>query len=63
MLCAGDIYGGRDACQGDSGGPLVSNNILVGVVSWGNGCGGRRKPGVYTDVSLLRDWITNSSGV
>ena len=34
---------GRSSCQGDSGGPFTVNeddqHILVGVVSWANGCG------------------------
>lgn len=63
MLCAGYLTGGQDACQGDSGDPYVVNGQLVGIVSWGAGCGQPNFPGVYTRVSVYRDWIKTNTGV
>lgn len=57
MLCAGYMDGRRDGCQGDSGGPLIVDHILVGIVSWGNGCGVENSPGVYTKVQNYATWI------
>jgi secreted trypsin-like serine protease len=64
MFCAGDKDGGRDACSGDSGGPLIKQvdgtSVVLGLVSWGDGCGRADKPGVYTSVQYHYDWIRNT---
>mmetsp|Transcript_6689 Transcript_6689/g.13603 ORF Transcript_6689/g.13603 Transcript_6689/m.13603 type:complete len:718 (+) Transcript_6689:322-2475(+) len=63
MLCA--KANGKDACNGDSGGPLVikgndatgSDDIQVGIVSWGLGCADKNFPGVYSRISSQYQWI------
>ena len=61
MFCAAAF--GKDACFGDSGGPLIArgrnpeSDVLLGIVSWGNGCGIANFPGIYSRVSTYNAWI------
>ncbi|XP_022616773.1 vitamin K-dependent protein C [Seriola dumerili] len=62
VLCAGVLGQSVDACEGDSGGPMVTlyqdTWFLIGLVSWGEGCGRKDKVGIYTKVSNYNDWIS-----
>jgi CheY-specific phosphatase CheX len=53
--------------QGDSGGPLIckvdKQYALVGITSFGAGCALPKKPGVYTRVTSVSDWIAQNTGV
>ncbi|KFW02388.1 Transmembrane protease serine 12, partial [Eurypyga helias] len=63
MICAGSPSGGTDTCQGDSGGPLAcyhpSTNryYLIGIASFGVGCGRPKFPGIYVRLSQYRRWV------
>lgn len=61
-FCAGREEGGRDSCQGDSGGPIFrpgpnNEQVQIGVVSWGAGCGRPKYPGVYASVGNFEPWL------
>lgn len=62
MICAGGELS-QDSCENDSGGPLIlegstdSDDVMLGVVSWGYGCGMEGYPGVYSRVAKARSWI------
>ncbi|KAJ8017094.1 hypothetical protein DPEC_G00014200 [Dallia pectoralis] len=68
MICAGSETGVVDTCQGDSGGPLQCFSedqerfYIVGVTSFGEGCGLPKRPGVYTRASTYSDWLKTTQG-
>jgi secreted trypsin-like serine protease len=52
----------EDACTGDSGGPLIAEaaegpDRLLGIVSFGSGCGVAVPVVIYTRVGAYSDWI------
>ncbi|XP_070596617.1 transmembrane protease serine 12-like isoform X2 [Erythrolamprus reginae] len=63
MFCAGSENGGVDSCQGDSGGPLmccirnVTKYYLIGITSFGRGCGRPQNPGIYVRLANYRNWL------
>lgn len=66
LVHAGKREGGVDSCQGDSGGPATvavpGGRRLVGIVSWGDGCGFPNKYGVYTVASNFSAWVSEVTG-
>ncbi|XP_009072329.1 PREDICTED: acrosin-like, partial [Acanthisitta chloris] len=68
-LCTGYPEGGVGTCQGDSGGPVMckANNTdffwIVGVNSWGKGCGRPMQPAISTSTQYYYDWILGEVGL
>ena len=66
MMCALSIV--SDACSGDSGGPLFvrgpagdgSDDVQVGIVSFGVECGNPNFPGIYARISEAYGWISET---
>uniref|UniRef100_U5EQV5 Putative trypsin-like serine protease n=1 Tax=Corethrella appendiculata TaxID=1370023 RepID=U5EQV5_9DIPT len=62
MFCAYSRHG-VDACQGDSGSALIceKNNsksyVILGIISYGMGCGVQNIPSVYTNISYHMNYI------
>lgn len=65
MICAGMPGGGRGACSGDTGGPLYYDNngslIVIGIISFQEGCGNATFPSVNTAVSPFTNWIIETA--
>ena len=64
-----NYFTGKDACQGDSGGALFTPRPLklrrdsadrmevIGITSFGQGCGMKDVPGGYTRVNRYVRWM------
>ncbi|XP_053775740.1 transmembrane protease serine 12 [Desmodus rotundus] len=64
-FCAGDEDGVFDTCRGDSGGPLMCylpehrRFFVMGITSYGYGCGRKNFPGVYSGPFFYKTWLTD----
>ena len=61
-LCTLDREGDRSSCYGDGGGPVAVQREdkrweVVGIQSWGVGCGQKGQPNVATRVEAFLEWI------
>lgn len=60
-FCARSRIPDADTCLGFAGSALISSQRsfpeLVGLVSWGDGCGRQGKPTVYVNTAHFEEWI------
>lgn len=63
-ICTATIEG-SNVCDGDSGGPIVleSNNVQIGVISFGVESCTKSVPAVYTRVTSYLKWIEEKTGI
>uniref|UniRef100_A0A0K8VUS0 Trypsin n=2 Tax=Bactrocera latifrons TaxID=174628 RepID=A0A0K8VUS0_BACLA len=59
MLCG--LATNSNACGALPGSPLIANSQLVGLVSWGNGCGNKGNPAVFTNIASLASWVKSTA--
>ncbi|XP_004517884.1 trypsin-like [Ceratitis capitata] len=59
MICAEALN--KSVCDGEPGSPLVLKGKLIGLLSWGYGCGNQGNPAVYTNANNLRKWIRKAA--
>ncbi|XP_049825062.1 chymotrypsin BI-like, partial [Aethina tumida] len=55
--------GTKGGCNGDSGGALISNDVQIGIVSFGGSECERGMPSVFTRVSQYETWIAQNTDV
>lgn len=60
IICAGGAEDGKDSCNGDSGGPMVHRGAVVGLVSYGEGCGVPGWPAAYVKLSHCMPWVRST---
>ncbi|XP_030572759.1 trypsin-3-like [Drosophila novamexicana] len=64
MICAvSPRHFTESPCQGDSGGPLICAGKVMGIVSFGFGCGKPEGAGFFTDVYYYRSWIERNAAM
>ncbi|CEG39160.1 glucanase inhibitor protein 3 [Plasmopara halstedii] len=63
QVCAGGEKN-KSPCKGDNGGPLIKENsngdsddVVIGLISGGNGCGIKGSPAIFSRVSSVLPWI------